>query len=94
MTEFGIQKIPRVDFDSVFDQGERYRNFLAHVNGISISTRGVRLVPVALDLPLGENWQSLMPARIPGINDYEIEAGNWQELNEIAIKLGIDLSTF
>lgn len=92
--DFGIQRIPRQDPTKVFDGWARYNTLLATVNAKLIETRGVRLIPTAFDMPLGEDWESKMPAPIKGVMDWEIPAGDMAELNEIAIRLGIDLSTF
>lgn len=92
--DFGIQRIPRRNFDQDFAEAERYRTLLTRVNGELIQQRGVRLVPIAADTPLGEFWQEKMPPPLPGVMDYNIEAGNQKELDDIAIDLGIDLTNF
>ena len=79
------------DLNEQIDAHFRYQNLLAATNAASIEQHGTRLVPLNMDIPLGEDWLGTMPAPLPGILDVLIEP---DELIDHAIRLGLDTSTF
>ena len=70
---------------------ERYKDLLVAVNGRAV-TQGMYFIPIALDMPLGENAE--MPAGPPGTLAMALNPGDWDELIVLADKFGIDIALF
>ena len=75
---------------SRFDQEQRYRDLYLVVQGRMWSEHGVRLVAANPDMGLDECGIDL-----DGPDTFHvIEAGNWGELLDLAVTLGVQISHF